>query len=67
MLVAYRVQGRAVFLYGFAKNDRENIDADELLTVREVGAGWLSADAERIERAIVGNEQQEIFNGEKTS
>ena len=29
MIVAYRAAGRAVFLYGFAKNDRDNIDRDE--------------------------------------
>jgi hypothetical protein len=67
MLVAYRVMDRAVFLYGFAKSHRENIDADELLTVREVGADWLAADAERIARAIVENELQEISDGKKGS
>ena len=38
MLIAYRAGDRAVFLYGFAKRERENIDVDELLTLREVGA-----------------------------
>ena len=41
MLIAYRAGDRAVFLYGFAKRERENVDADELLTLREIGArGW---------------------------
>ena len=41
MLVAYRAGTRAVFLYAFAKNERENIGPDELLTWREIGAdGW---------------------------
>ena len=44
MLVAYRAGQRAVFLYGFAKRERENIEADELLTLREIGAAWLAAD-----------------------
>jgi hypothetical protein len=35
MLIAYRAGGRAVFLYAFAKNERDNIDPDELLTLRE--------------------------------
>ena len=39
MLVAYRASSRAVFLYAFAKNERDNIDPDELLTLREIGAG----------------------------
>src|SRR5664280_2786664 len=37
MIVAYRERDRAVFLYGFAKSDRENIDQDELLDLRQVG------------------------------
>jgi hypothetical protein len=31
LLIAYRAGDRAVFLYGFAKRDRENIDPDELM------------------------------------
>lgn len=41
MLVAYRARGRAVFLYGFAKNEQENIGLDELESLREIAAfGW---------------------------
>ena len=29
-IIAYRSAGRAVFLFGFAKSERSNIDADEL-------------------------------------
>jgi hypothetical protein len=36
MLIAYRAGHRAVFLYGFAKRERENIDPDELATLREI-------------------------------
>lgn len=60
MLIAYRVDHRAVFLYGFAKRERENIDADELLTVREIGARWLAADARRIAQAIEEGALQEV-------
>ncbi|MBI1208027.1 MAG: type II toxin-antitoxin system RelE/ParE family toxin, partial [Azospirillum sp.] len=31
MLIAYRAEDRAVFLYGFAKHERDNIGPDELL------------------------------------
>lgn len=47
MLIAYQVKDRAVFLYGFAKNERDNIEADELVTAREIAANWLAADAKR--------------------
>ena len=33
-IILYRVQDRAVFVYGFAKNDRENLSADELADYR---------------------------------
>ena len=64
MLVAYRAQGRAVFLYGFAKNEQDNIDPDELMSLREIAAAWLEADAERITGAIEARELQEVEHGE---
>jgi hypothetical protein len=51
-LIAYRSGTRAVFLYAFAKNERVNIDPDELLTLREIGATWLAADEKRIAQAL---------------
>ena len=60
MLVAYRVGARAVFLYGFAKSERENIGPDELLTLREIGAAWLAADVREIEQALQENALQEV-------
>jgi hypothetical protein len=65
MLLAYREGHRAVFLYGFAKNDRENIDDDELQTLREIGAAWLAADAQRITRAIEEKALQEVHDDDK--
>jgi hypothetical protein len=57
-----------VFLYAFAKNERENIDPDELLTLREIGAGWLTADAQRIAHALEEGNLQEVTNdNEKNS
>ena len=60
MLVAYRAGERAVFLYGFAKGERENIGPDELLTLREIGAEWLAADAAHIARALAEDALQEV-------
>jgi hypothetical protein len=40
LIVAYRHQARAVFLYGFAKNERENIDPGELSDLRNLGSNW---------------------------
>ena len=51
LLIAYRSGKRAVFLYGFAKSERDNIEADELETLKEIGAAWLEAKKERLEYA----------------
>lgn len=39
-------------MYGFAKNERENIENDELTTLREIAAVWLEADDEHLDNAI---------------
>ena len=64
MLIAYRARGRAVFLYGFAKNEQENIGPDEVASLREIAAAWLDADADRITGAIEARELQEVEHGE---
>jgi hypothetical protein len=65
MLIAYRAGTRAVFLYAFAKNERENIHPDELLTLREIGATWLAADARRIAQALEEGILQEVSGGDE--
>jgi hypothetical protein len=41
VLVAWRARGRAVFLFGFAKNEKDNIDPDQLLSLRaSPRGGW---------------------------
>ena len=37
-LIAYRCGDFAVFLFGFAKSDRDNIDADELDDFQSIAA-----------------------------
>jgi hypothetical protein len=64
-LIAYRAGRRAVFLYGFAKRERENIDPDELLTLREIAAKWLAADAKHIAQALNEGVLQEVAYDEK--
>ena len=51
ILIAYRTGKRAVFLYGFAKSERD-IEADELETLKEIGAVWLEVKKERLEYVI---------------
>ena len=66
MIIAYRVKERAVFLYGFAKNERENIEPDELEDLRLVARGWLEAASERIEAALKDGAIQEVRHDEES-
>jgi hypothetical protein len=65
MMVAYQARGRAVFLYGFAKNERDNIDPDELLSLREIAQGWLAPSADKIALAIADGALQEVDDDEE--
>src|ERR1700730_18720196 len=40
VLIAYRPKTRSVFLFGFAKSARGDVDEDELATAREIVKGW---------------------------
>ncbi len=61
-IVAYRRGDRAIFVFGFAKSDRETLGPDELQSAREIGAIWLSANAKRIARGVHEGELEEILD-----
>ena len=61
-IIAYRSNDKAFFIYGFAKSDRENIESDELKTLREIASDWLAADEQRMTRGIGDGELKEVLN-----
>jgi hypothetical protein len=65
MIVGYRAKDRAVFLLGFAKNERENIEDGELPSLRELGQRWMTADAVTIRKELELGNLQEIDHGEE--
>ncbi|MAM75873.1 MAG: hypothetical protein CMO29_18915 [Tistrella sp.] len=65
MIVAYRTEERAFFLYGFAKNERDNIEDDELQTLRDIAADYLKHDDTALNEAVGEGQLQEIDNGEE--
>lgn len=65
MIVAYRTEDRAFFLYGFAKNERENIDDSELQTLRDIGNELLAQGDSALDEAVRNGKLQEIENGKK--
>ena len=60
MIVGYRVQDRAIFLFGFAKNQRDNLNEDELLSLREKAEIWLATDDARLQKEVDTGNLQEI-------
>jgi hypothetical protein len=60
VLLVYREGVRAVFLYGFAKNERENINDDELARLRRAGDEILSWRDKRVEALVAAREWTEI-------
>jgi hypothetical protein len=65
MLVAYRAGPRAVFLYGFAKRERKNIEGREAADAAGNRGGVASGRAEQVARAIEGRLLQEVIDGGK--
>lgn len=64
MIIAHRMQDRAFFLYGFAKNERENIEDSALQTLRDIAAELLAHDDTALNAAVGMGKLQEIENGE---
>lgn len=59
-IICYRRGERAVFVYGFAKNARENIGADETRAFKTLARELLSYDAAAIQAAITGGALREV-------
>ena len=64
-IIAYRQGDRAVFLYGFAKNERANLDDDELAYWRQIGRGYLALNEDGIEAAVAAGELTEVSHGDE--
>jgi hypothetical protein len=54
---------RSVFLFGFAKNERENIEDAELKTLREIAGAFLKANDEAIAQALNDGTLIEVQHG----
>jgi hypothetical protein len=65
VIVAYRIKGRAVFLFGFAKNEKENISQDELEFFRELAENWLAAGPGLIRVEVEAGNLQEVEDDEE--
>jgi hypothetical protein len=60
VLIAFRRGERAVFLFGFVKNERANIRSDQLARLKLYAQRWLGLDGEQIAHAISDGELREV-------
>ncbi|HPS86770.1 MAG TPA: type II toxin-antitoxin system RelE/ParE family toxin [Spirochaetota bacterium] len=55
-LLAYKKDERAVFIYAFAKNEKDNLDKSELSVLKKLALDLTSLDTEELKRQIkLGN------------
>ncbi len=58
-IVIYKEGERVIFLYGFGKNERDNISKTELLYFKKLGNDFLALNQEQIEQLV---EQKSLFD-----
>jgi hypothetical protein len=59
-LIAFRMGDRAVFLYGFAKSERDNIGADDLVDLKRTAHLLLGFGKDELATAVEAGELKEI-------
>lgn len=64
-LIACRVDERAFFLFGFKKNERDNIDQQELKFLKQIAKEQMAASSARIDAAIAAGELIKITISER--
>ncbi len=62
--IAFRGGERVVFLYGFPKSERKDVEPDQLVELKLYAGRWLGLDDETIEQAIADDDLGEVFCGE---
>ncbi len=58
-IVVYQENDKAIFLYGFGKNEKDNIDKHELRYFKKLGADLLALDENQIRQFIA---QKTLFD-----
>src|SRR5438270_9418047 len=59
-IIVFRLRERAIFVYGFAKNERDNIESDELIALKKLASELLAYDDRAIEKALASGALLEV-------
>lgn len=62
-ILATNYNHRCIFIYGFAKNERENFDATEFKMLKKLAVTLLEMDETLIRQALIRGELLEISDG----
>ena len=65
-LIVFRSGKRAIFVHGFAKNEKDNIEKDELLALKRLAAEPLAYDDKTLARVLASGVLVEVKCDEKT-
>jgi len=59
-IIAYKNKDKAYFLYGFAKNEKENIDSETKETLRRYAEIFMNFNVSQLNKAIFNGEIIEV-------
>jgi hypothetical protein len=65
-LIVFRLGERAFFVHGFAKNERANIERDELVALKKLAAELLAYNDDALARIIRSGVMMEVSCDEET-
>jgi hypothetical protein len=65
-LIVFRAGKRAIFVHGFAKNEKDNIEKDELVALKRLATELLAYDDETLARVLASGVLAEVKCDEKT-
>ena len=63
VILASNLGDRWVFMFGFAKNERDNVDDDELRLMKRLASAFLEMDDRMLRQALTSGELLEIYHG----
>jgi len=64
-LIVFRTGAGAFFVHGFAKNEKDNIEKDELVALKKLASELLGYDDKAIARAVASGILIEVICDEK--
>lgn len=65
-LIVFRAGVRAFFVHGFAKNEKDNVENDELVALKRLAAELLAYEDKTMARVVVSGAIVEVTCDEKT-